>query len=286
VRIAPLALVLIACGSAQEPAPPPEPEPIAAKKQPAPGPTDDLVRVQLLADATRVAAGQELTIGARFDIEPGWHLYWSNPGESGLPTELELTAPPGFVVGPVRYPGPMRFESPGSITSYGYDEMVMLSAIVTAPDRVAGPARFEAQLSWLACREICVPGKGRTAIELPAATASEPAAPAHAELFARNRETLPLPFAELGAARPSWQRDERQTSLKIHVPKADRLEYFPPSPEDLALIGQASVPAAGGARLELAYKPSARQVRVRGVLAVTRGQAVRYYAMDFEESPP
>src|SRR5688572_716189 len=117
MRGALLALLTIACGASQDPAPS---RPAGPRKRSAGPPAgEELVRLHLLADVTRVAPGQELTVAARLDIEPGWHIYWSNPGESGLPTEVELVAPPGFQVGAVRYPGPNRFESPGEITSYG-----------------------------------------------------------------------------------------------------------------------------------------------------------------------
>lgn len=276
-----LALAL-GCGAAAEPGR--APAPTAARRQPR---GDELVRLTLLADAGWVAPGGELTLGARFDVAPGWHIYWSNPGESGLATEAVFTAPPGFRVAAARFPGPERFESPGDITSYGYQELAMVSSVVTAPGTIDGPTvRFSVQASWLACRDICVPGRGLASIELDAAGPGEPAPPAHAELFARHREALPRPLAELGAGAPTWRRDPRHVSVALEVRGAGRLEYFPPGGEDLGLTGQASVPAAGGQRIELSYKPSVRPVRLGGVLAVTTGTGVRYYAVDLEEPSP
>ena len=275
------AIIAAACGSAAEPVASPEPPRPAARKQPR---GDELVRLTLLADVTRVAPGQEVTLGARFDVEPGWHIYWVNPGESGLATEAAFTAPAGFRVGAARFPGPARFESPGDITSYGYEELAMLSAVVAAPDSLAGPTvQFSVQASWLACRDICVPGRAVAQIDLDAARPGEPSQPAHAELFSRHEEALPRPLAELGAAAPTWRRDPQHVSIAIDVRGAERLEYFPASGEDLCLTGQASVPAAGGWRVELSYKPTVRPVRLEGVLAVTRDGGVRYYAMDLEE---
>jgi DsbC/DsbD-like thiol-disulfide interchange protein len=284
VRVAALALVLSAgCGASGERATAEEPAVAAPAARPAKAP---LVRLTLLADVDRVAPGRELTLGARFDIAPGWHIYWSNPGESGLATEASFAAPPGFRVGPVRFPGPARFDLAGDITNYGYQELATLSAVVAAPDALPGDrVQFSVQASWLACSDTCVPGRGEARIELEAARAGEPARPAHPELFARHREALPRPLAALGAAAPVWQRDARQVRLALAVPGASRLEYFPASGEDLALAGQAAVPAPGGLRLELSYKPSSRPVVARGVLAVTSGGAVRYYAFDLEEPP-
>lgn len=275
------ALAAAACGSGAERATSPAPPRPAPRKQPR---GDELVRLTLLADVSRVAPGQEVTLGARLDIAAGWHVYWINPGESGLATEADFKAPSGFRVGAVRFPGPARFESPGDITSYGYEELAMVSAVVAAPDALAGPTvQFSVEASWLACRDICVPGRAVAQIDLDAARAGEPSQPAHAELFSRHEAALPRPFAELGAAAPTWRRDPQQVSIAIDVRGAERLEYFPASGEDLGLTGQASVPAGGGWRVELSYKPTVRPVRLAGVLAVTRDGGVRYYAMDLEE---
>jgi DsbC/DsbD-like thiol-disulfide interchange protein len=241
------------------------------------------VRLTLLADVNRVAPGQEVTLAARFDIAPGWHIYWSNPGESGLATEVAFRAPQGFRIGAVRFPGPSRFDAPGDITSYGYQELAVLSAVAAAPDQLPdGRVQFSVQASWLACRDVCVPGRGEASMALDAARAGEPSEPAHRDLFARHARALPRPLADLGVT-PAWRRDQRQVAVAIEVPRASRLEYFPPSGEDMALVGQASVPARGGTRIELSYKPGAPPLRLGGVLAVTAGTPVRYYAVDLVE---
>lgn len=271
-----------ACGSAGEPATSPE----APRAPRPPRRASELVRLTLLADVARVAPGQEVTLGARLDIAPGWHIYWANPGESGLASEATFTAPTGFKVGPTRFPGPVRFESPGDITSYGYQELVMLTSRVAAPASLDSErVRFSVQASWLACRDVCVPGRGESEMELETARAGEPSLPAHAELFARQASALPRPLAELGAAAPRWRRDERQVTVALEVAGAERLEYFPASGEDLGLTGQASVPTSAGLRIELSYRPATRPLRLGGVLAVTKAHAVRYYAVDLEESP-
>ncbi len=273
MRSALAALLALACGAPaeREPEAPPRRKP------------DVLVRLTLLADVNRVAPGQEMTLAARFDIAPGWHIYWSNPGESGLATEAVFRAPEGFRMGAVRFPGPSRFDAPGDITSYGYEELAVLSAVAAAPDRLAGDrVQFSVQASWLACRDVCVPGRAAASMELDAARPGEPSQPAHRELFARHAEALPRPLADLALA-PAWRRGERQVAVAIDVPGARRLEYFPPSGEDMALVGQASVPARGGMRIELSYKPSAPPVRLGGVLAVTADASVRYYAVDLVE---
>jgi DsbC/DsbD-like thiol-disulfide interchange protein len=255
-----------------------------AKKSPT---AEDLVKVEMVASSTHVSPGKKLTLAVRFNIAPGWHIYWENPGEAGLATEVDFAAPAGYKVGPVHYPGPMRFQTPGeTAASYGYSGTAILSAEVDVPAKVAGaePLRFTADASWLACRDVCIRGKAGATVVLPAATPAKKGKPTNGELFARHRAELPRRFAEL-RVKPRWQRDERQVRLLISI-KGDKAEYFPPTGEDMQLVSQATAAdKIGQSELQLIYKPGFKPARARGVLAVTRGPDRRYYALDLEEAP-
>ncbi len=258
------------------------PAPDAAAQRKTPGGAD-LVKVELIADTSHVQPGKKLTIAARFDIAPGWHIYWENPGEAGLATEASFSAPAGYDVGDVRFPGPVRFQTPGeTAASYGYEKEAVLSSTVAAPGRVAGPARFSVQATWLACRDVCIRGQASAALELPPARGK--AAPAHKDVFVRHRAELPRPLGELGV-KPRWERDAKETRLLVGGVRGDKIEYFPPTGEDLQLVGQqAAASKSGDTELRLTYKPGFKPARARGVLAVTRGSERRYYALNLEEA--
>src|SRR5271170_7296166 len=64
----------------------------------------DLVRPQLLASSTAIHPGRQFPVGLLLHITDGWHVYWSNPGDAGGPTTLNLTVPAGFRVSAVQYP--------------------------------------------------------------------------------------------------------------------------------------------------------------------------------------
>lgn len=246
--------------------------------EPAPG---DLVQASLVADTASVAPGQTFVVAARFDIAPEWHLYWENPGESGLATEMELTAPEGFEAGPVRYPGPVRFESPGPVVSYGYSERVLLSAEVRAPGELpAGELEISAQTSWLACKESCVRGSANLSLRLPAAPDADSAEPAAAdtqELLAEHAARLPRPWAKLTDARHAWEPPAQGGPvLVIEVPGATGLSFFPASESQLALAGQ----EAGGASLRLRFREDRAPAQVRGVLAVDGSDRTAFYTID------
>ena len=126
------------------------------------------VQVELFADSVSLEPGGVVHVGVRLTIEAGWHVYWSNPGDAGLATSLELELPAGFEAGPVLWPIPSRFTQPGGIVGYGYAEEVTLARRVLVPQELpsGGSASFRAVASWLACRERCVLGEASVSARL------------------------------------------------------------------------------------------------------------------------
>src|ERR1700753_3384868 len=82
-------------------------------------------RVSLVSDVDQVAAGQGFQLGLRFQLSPGWHVYWQNPGDAGLAPAVSLTLPRGATAAPLRWPVPKRLAE-GPVTTYGYEKAVLL----------------------------------------------------------------------------------------------------------------------------------------------------------------
>ena len=127
---------------------------------------DELVEVRVLCDTTNLLPGQSFTIGIQYSIEPGWHIYWRNPGANGLPPEIGITAPEGFEVGEVLYPRPRVFGTGGD-ASYGYDDEVVLLVPIRAANELApGPIELEFALEWLVCKRVCLVGAATRTLRL------------------------------------------------------------------------------------------------------------------------
>src|SRR5580658_4906281 len=111
------------------------------------------VQAEILADVSAIQLGKPFWLGVRLTIDSGWHVYWKNPGDAGLPTRVKLTLPPGFTAGPLQYPTPWRLDQPGGITVFGYEDSVLLLTQITPPATL--PADFQGQftaaVSWLVC---------------------------------------------------------------------------------------------------------------------------------------
>ncbi|HWA29644.1 MAG TPA: protein-disulfide reductase DsbD domain-containing protein, partial [Rhizomicrobium sp.] len=87
--------------------------------------TGPKVHAQLIAEAGEIAPGKSVTVALEEDIAPGWHTYWSNPGEAGLPSEIKWTLPPGWKASGISWPYPKRLPV-GPLMNYGYENKVWL----------------------------------------------------------------------------------------------------------------------------------------------------------------
>jgi thiol:disulfide interchange protein DsbD len=150
----------------------------------------DNVKAELLADVSTVKPGEPFWVALRQTIRPKWHTYWKNPGESGLPTEISWTLPPGAKADPIVWPTPILFEI-GGITNYGFKDEATLLVRVTPPADLAGPLKLAADANWLVCEDVCIPEEGKFELTLPSGPTAMPAAPATRTLFEQARHKVP-----------------------------------------------------------------------------------------------
>ena len=156
-----------------------------------PEPTN--VRAELLADVAAVAPGQRFYVAVRLTIANGWHIYWKNPGGPGLPTQIQLDLPAGFVSEPTQYPVPSKFTTPPDIQSYGYENQAVFVVPVTPPDTLVGSSvTIRARANWLECKDLCAPGEARLQLRLPVLQDGAAKPPtANSTLFTRAMGELP-----------------------------------------------------------------------------------------------
>lgn len=98
-------------------------------------------------------------VGVRYVIDEGWHIYWENPGDTGMTTTASLQPPDGWRARGPLYPGPHRFDLPGELVNYGYEGQVTLLFVLEpagAWDAPMGPVT--AKTDWLVCKQACLPG--------------------------------------------------------------------------------------------------------------------------------
>jgi len=126
------------------------------------------VRAELLAHAPEGAApGKTIWVGLQLTHTPHWHTYWKNPGDSGLPTELQWTLPAGVNAGEIAWPTPRKFPLEG-LANYGYDGTVLLPVPLVIDPAFQG-SHIDVKLfaAWLACRKECIPEEGNFTLRIP-----------------------------------------------------------------------------------------------------------------------
>ncbi len=150
-----------------------------------------IITASLHSETDAISTGKPLRLGVLLKpSQPGWHTYWENPGDAGLPTAFSWTLPPGFTAGDIDWPPPMRI-SEGPLAIYGYEGEAFLPVTITPPATLDAktPYTFHVNASWLVCNNICIPESAELEITLPA-NAPSPA------LFAAHDKKKPQKIAQ------------------------------------------------------------------------------------------
>lgn len=216
-----------------------------------------------------VAPGETFTIVLRTQINEHWHTYWRNPGDSGEPTDLTWTTPPGATVGPIQWPTPEAIPF-AILVNYGYSGEVLYPIEVTAPaDAQPGQTlTFTADAYWLVCSDICIPEEAtlRFAVPVAAAGRDDPTwAPRVAAALAA------LPRQEEGVEARISAGAPAQLSVTLPNMGEVRNPRFFPFSRDVMRAAEAQRPRAGANGLSFSLTPGVAenlgQVPLEGVVA-------------------
>ena len=240
----------------------------------------------LVSEDDGFAAGHELRLGLRLQLAPGWHTYWSNPGDAGAAATLSVTASGAAsgTAGTIDWPAPQRLPE-GPLMSYGYTGDVLLPLTLRpvpagavgfaqagnaqADTSQAGGSRgvlhLAATADWLACANVCVPEHGAFRLDLPAG-APTPSRLAALFAAARARQPLPSPFA----ARLSPDGVLSLTGSGLG-PRAVRDAWFFPAAAGLIDQAAAQRVSFGAGTVAIALRPTkalAADARLDGVVVL------------------
>jgi len=264
----------------------PIPVPEGAHAAAAPDAVKPRVELRLLVDPTP-APGRVARVGVLFTLDPGWHVYWRNPGEAGLPTRLAFELE-GAELGPVAWPAPAVFREPDAgLTSYGYADTVLLASNLVRLGPPGAGRQLRATADFLICNDQCIPGEVELVRDLDQALAEANGAAAartHA-LFEEFAARVPQSAAALGVdvgidgiERPARAGEPVRARLSVHGAVASAA-FIPESSHALATSA-----ATGNGPLTLAVEGA--DARLSGVLEL-RGPdgGVRFVALDLPLEP-
>ncbi len=154
----------------------------------------DHVEAELVSERTALVPGKPITLALRLKMAEGWHTYWRNPGDSGLPTTITWKLPDGVGVGGIQWPAPHALPT-GPLVNYGYENEVLLLTGLTVPrDAAVGSTlKLAAHADWLVCKDVCIPEGADLDVVLPVAERSDPY-PQWGSAIAAARAAVPAPL--------------------------------------------------------------------------------------------
>jgi DsbC/DsbD-like thiol-disulfide interchange protein len=217
------------------------------------------VDAKAVASTARIESGMPFDVGVMLQVQHGWHVYWLNPGDSGLATSVRWTGPEGFEIGPLRWPVPHRFEQPGGGVGYGYADAVLLRTTVTPPRSLPATEAIalRADVGWLACQHVCIRGKRSLTLTIGGPDGAEAV---DAGLFAEWAARFPLDTGDPGApasvaVRGGIPADGRAGTVTVTLDwtvTPAGIEWFPP--DDAGLAVQDATSDTDGTRTTLTFR--------------------------------
>jgi len=232
-------------------------------------PGDEHVKVELVSENEAIVPHHQLRLGIRFDLQEGWHAYWLNPGDSGEPPRIEWRLPAGFQANSIQWPYPTRVSTPPFV-DYGYEHQVLLSVVIRTPSglKEGTTEKVIANVHYLICREVCIPGQKQLVLELP--VKDHGTASSNALLFESTRRQLPKPIPEGWKISATSTGDEFRLRLRIGKVIGSP-QFFPLEPEQIENAAPQNVTATPGG-LDLHLKKSSHLLksisRIKGVIVL------------------
>ena len=165
-------------------------------------------QTDLIAETTAVTPAHPFWVAARMKMDPHWHTYWVNYGDTGEPTKIDWELPPGWTAGPIQWPTPQRLPI-GNLMNYGYEDTALLLVQLTPPANLptGSSITVRAKITWLECADVCVPGAGEVSLTLPV-TADAPTSDAQNKpLIDAAQAALPRPSDSFNIS--AWRQGDK-----------------------------------------------------------------------------
>lgn len=133
------------------------------------------LQAEIVSKQETLHASEPFEIGVAFRIDPGWHIYWDNAGDSGYKTSIEWTFDKKVKILKENVtPTPEVFNSDG-IVDYGFKRNVLYSTTAQLEDDPKAFSIFvEADIKYLICKDICLPGETKISKAFTLGTDNEP----------------------------------------------------------------------------------------------------------------
>jgi DsbC/DsbD-like thiol-disulfide interchange protein len=214
------------------------------------------------------------TGGIEIVLEPGWHTYWRNPGDAGVPPTFDFAGSENVAKVEVLYPAPERYDD-GSNVSLVYRDEVVFPALITPID-AGKPVTLRVNATFGVCSEVCIPTNASASVTQADMTSTDPLAHARIEQF-RSRLPGAAEAGEFEILNATAEGDE--LLINVRTPNSSYIDLFADPPAGWYVGQPAFVSRANGIsrfKMSLSGRPPGAAVRGQnfGFVAVAGGDAI------------
>lgn len=225
------------------------------------------------------AIARQVSYAIEFKPRPGWHLYYSNPGDAGLPPSVKWELPEGWTATDLQFPAPEAIEADGML-SYGYKKPFYVIGFLQFPaDQSTGTYTLKGKLRWMGCKEMCTIEEKEISVNVRIQEAEWVAPTGAQSPLDAAMATMPKPLAP-GSGSVIFDRGAYWLTLTAQD-GWESAEFFPADPGVVA--NQRWTARSDGAfklRLEKSMYADAVAKRLRGILLVFAGDKRLSFSVD------
>jgi len=174
----------------------------------------------------QVRAGDTFEAVVRLDTQDEWHVYWSNPGDSGTAPTVKWILPKGVTVTGPEFPVPtVHLDESG--TTFNFEKSLSMVYRMKVDKGFKGNSvKLAGHADWLVCKSQCLPGSAD--LEANVSIGDEPATSPDSDAVKAAVEALPKTSTDVTV---SATKDGIQVGWKTGAPRSDLTPYFLPSEE-------------------------------------------------------
>jgi len=240
--------------------------------------------IQLISEVRSFEPGKPFTVGIQMQMDKGWHIYWKNPGDAGIPPKIEWVLPKGFTAGEMQWPVPEKISTP-PLMSFGYEGSALLLVDILAPQNLPAGEKvtLKAKVEWLECSDICLPASDEVSITLRAESFKGlNDLSATLTRMGSGMKTIDLARQSLPEKTKDWDVSASRDGKALHLkffrksPSAvvpDTAFFFPDQAGFIDNVGKQILrPGGDGFMLDvpIAYDASANPEKISGIMTVKR----------------
>jgi DsbC/DsbD-like thiol-disulfide interchange protein len=195
------------------------------------------VRLSALADSSR----GRITALLEIEPAPGWKTYWRDPGDSGMPPQIDLSAAQNLKLLKIDYPVPEIGQDEAG-RFIGYHQPVSLVLELAKPDP-AKASTLSANVLVGFCKDICLPFQ--STFNLPLDDADRPQADEFMNIQMARAALPEAPSADFAVTKSGLSADRAFFDATIAMPGKE-VPDIAVAPSSGVLLGRQTEIVRGG----------------------------------------